>query len=325
MNILDEDIKAGQFQNVYLFYGEENYLKRQYRDKLVKALGVEGDTMNYARYEGSRIVVGEVIDLAETLPFFAKRRVIELTDTGFFASSQEELAEYLKSVPNTTCLLFVESRVDKRSKTYKAAGKAGRTIEFTLPDEKTLMRWMMGRVRGAGKTITRDAWTEFLHRTGDGMEHMDREMEKLLSYAYEKEEITLEDVKAVCTRQVQTKVFDMISFVASKNLPKVLELYHDMLAAREPALRILSLIVRQFQQMYVVKEMVSQGMNAAQMAARLSQREFIVKKNAALAKNFTMEQMRALLEDAADLEERVKQGLLNDQLAVELLIVQYSR
>lgn len=38
------------------------------------------------------------------------------------------------------------------------------------------------------------------------------EMEKLLSYVYDKDGITLEDVEAICTKQVHTKVFDMISF-----------------------------------------------------------------------------------------------------------------
>jgi DNA polymerase-3 subunit delta len=215
--------------------------------------------------------------------------------------------------------------VDKRSKTYKAANKHGTTVDFTMPEEKMLTSWMMGRVKAAGKTMTRDAWTEFLDRAGDNMEHMDKEMEKLLSYVYEKDSITLEDVETICTKQVQTKVFDMISFVASKNLPKVLELYHDMLAAKEPPLRILNLIVRQFSQMYVVKDMASQGMNISQMADKLSIKDFIVRKNVGLARNFSMEQIRSLLEDAADCEERVKSGLLDEQMAVELLMVQYSR
>jgi DNA polymerase-3 subunit delta len=98
-----------------------------------------------------------------------------------------------------------------------------------------------------------------------------------------------------------------------------------MLAAKEPPLRILNLIVRQFSQMYVVKDMASQGMNISQMAAKLSIKDFIVRKNVGLARNFSMEQIRSLLEDAADCEERVKSGLLDEQMAVELLMVQYSR
>ena len=76
MKSLNEDLKTGQFKQIYLLYGEESYLKRQYRERLVRAMIPEGDTMNYAVYEGKNIDIKEVIDLAETLPFFASRRLI---------------------------------------------------------------------------------------------------------------------------------------------------------------------------------------------------------------------------------------------------------
>ena len=71
-----EDIKNGSFARVYLLYGEETYLRLQYRDKLKKALIPDGDTMNYHYFEGKGVETAQLIDLAETLPFFAERRVI---------------------------------------------------------------------------------------------------------------------------------------------------------------------------------------------------------------------------------------------------------
>lgn len=325
MKSIDEDIKRGQFKKLYLLYGDEDYLKKQYRDKLLHALVAEGDTMNFAKYDGQNVSVGELIDLAETLPFFAERRVILVTDSGFFKSSEEQLALYFAEIQDTTCMIFVESEVDKRSKTYKAAVKAGSAVDFSMPDERMLTSWMMARVKQAGKTMTQEAWTEFFDRTNDSMDHMNLEMEKLLSYIYDKDSITLADVEAICTKQMHSKVFDMISFIASKDLPKVLELYHDMLAAKEPPIRILALIIRQFDQMYLMKDMASQGMNVSTIASKLGSRDFIVRKNLGLARNFTMEQIRALLEDAADLDECAKTGRINDRMAVELLMVQYSK
>ena len=40
MKTIDEDIRRGQFKQVYLLYGTEGYLKKQYRDKLAAALAV---------------------------------------------------------------------------------------------------------------------------------------------------------------------------------------------------------------------------------------------------------------------------------------------
>ena len=60
MKSLNEDIKSGQFKKVYLLYGEETYLKRQYRDRMTKAMIPDGDTINYAYFEGKGIRPGEI-------------------------------------------------------------------------------------------------------------------------------------------------------------------------------------------------------------------------------------------------------------------------
>ena len=86
MKQINEHIKQGNYKQVYLLYGEERYLRRQYRDKLRKALCEDKDTMNTHFYEGKNISVEEIIDLAETLPFLAQRRVIFITDSGLFKS-----------------------------------------------------------------------------------------------------------------------------------------------------------------------------------------------------------------------------------------------
>ena len=55
MKTIDEDIKSGQFKKIYLLYGDEAYLKKQYKDKLKKALVQPDDTMNFTAYEGCQV------------------------------------------------------------------------------------------------------------------------------------------------------------------------------------------------------------------------------------------------------------------------------
>ena len=95
MKSLNEDIKSGKFKNVYLLYGEEAYLKKQYKDRMTKAIIPDGDTMNYAYYEGKGINPAELVDLAETMPFFAERRLIVAGNFGFFKNATPGLAEYI--------------------------------------------------------------------------------------------------------------------------------------------------------------------------------------------------------------------------------------
>ena len=154
MKSILEDIKTQNFKQAYLLYGEEAYLKHQYKNKLKNALLPEDDTMNFSRFEGKGTEIPKVIDLAETMPFFADRRVILLEDTGFFKNKCEELADYMKELPDYLCLVFAESEVDKRNRMYKAVKACGTIAEFARQDEKTLMRWAAGLLGKAGKKIT---------------------------------------------------------------------------------------------------------------------------------------------------------------------------
>ena len=71
---------------------------------------LHGDTMNYAYYEGKGVEIQEVIDLAETLPFFAERRLLVFENTGFFKSSGADLADYIKEHASDHIFYFCGGR-----------------------------------------------------------------------------------------------------------------------------------------------------------------------------------------------------------------------
>jgi DNA polymerase-3 subunit delta len=341
MKTIDNDIKTGQFKKAYLLYGEEHYLIRQYRDKLVKAMVAEGDTMNFSAYEGADINQKEIIDLAETLPFFADRRVILIEDSGLFQlrgknaddqqdgskgkASEDGLAGYLASAPESTYFLFVEEKADKRSKLYKAVAKSGNAVEFSTQTDETLSRWVLGRIRKENKNITQAAYQLFIGKTGTDMENIDRELEKLICYSMDKETIEPQDVEAIVTEQTQNKVFDMVDAITSHQQKKALDLYYDLLALKEPAMRIMYLITRQFHILMTVKAMTNQGFGNKDIASKAGCPEWAVRKYQAQCRGYSLEQLKQAVKDGTDFEEAVKTGRMNDQMAVELFIVQYSK
>lgn len=325
MKTIDMNIKEQKFSPAYLLYGEEVYLKRQYRDKLVNAMTTPGDTMNYSVYQGKDINPGELIDLAETLPFFAERRVILVEDSGFFKSSCDSLAEYIPQINETTCFIFVESEVDKRGKTYKAIKKAGSAVEFVPQTEAVLTRWVLGRIKRENKNITQKVMQLFFDRTGFDMSNIDRELEKLLCYTMKKDVIEAEDVKAVVTEQISNKIFDMVDAISSHNQQRTLELYYDLLTLKEAPMRILFLITRQFRILAQVKELSGKGFSNKDIAQRVGVPEFAVRKYQGQNRNYTKEKLIQALKDAAIAEEEVKTGKLNEKIAVEIFITAYSK
>lgn len=326
MKNIQEDIKTGNFKQVYLLHGEEGYLKQQYRQKLLDALIPQDDTMNTAFYEGKNINVKEIIDLAETMPFFAERRVIVLQNTGVFKNKCEELADYISDgLPDYLCMVFVEDEVDKRSRMFKAVKKAGRIGEFAVQDIKTLTRWVLGRMGKEKKKITQRDMELFLTMTGTDMSRITTELEKLLSYTIGREIITREDILAVCSAQITNKIFEMVRAVTDKQQEKALQLYYDLLALKEPPMRILFLIARQFNQLLQTKEMLADGLGQSELGSKLGLPPFAVKNIINCARRYSVEELRKAVEDCMEYEEAVKTGKLEDRLSVELLIVQYSR
>ncbi len=324
MKSLNEDLKTGEFKQIYLLYGEEVYLKKQYKDRLSKAIVNEGDTMNYSYYEGKGIHPEELIDLAETMPFFSERRLIVVENSGFFKNATPELADYLKELPETSYFLFVEEEVDKRGKLYKAVKAKGRIVELGRQDEHTLVRWILGMVKREGKQISERTVQFLLAKTGDDMENLQRELEKLFCYTLEKDAITVEDVEEICTTHISNQIFEMVAAVAEKKQKRALELYYDLLALKEPPMRILFLLVRQFRLLLEVKELDQSGYGRKEIGEKTGLHTFVVGKYQGQAKLFKKKELREVLEMAADLEESVKTGRLTDALATELFIVKYS-
>ena len=324
MKTIDEDIKTGQFKQIYLLYGAEAYLKKQYKDKLKNAMAAPDDNMNFTAYEGKNINPREIIDLAETLPFFADRRVILIENSGFFKNACEDLAEYLQKVAPATHFIFVEEEVDKRSKLFKAVKNAGKPVEFAAQNEELLTRWILSRLKKEGKNITGSVMQLFLSKTGTDMGNIDRELEKLMCYALDRDVITAEDVEAVTTEQTTNKIFDMVNAIAEHNQRKALDLYYDLLTLKEPPMRILFLITRQFQILLNVRDMSSKGLDNQTMAQKAGIPPFAVRRNVTQAKGFTLVQLKQALRDGASLEEAVKTGRMDDQMAVELFIMRYS-
>ncbi len=325
MRRIAEDIKSGQLKQAYLLYGEESYLIKQYRDKLKDAMLGGGDAMNVNCFEGKGISLPEVIDIAETLPFFAERRVILLENTELFKSGGEQLAEYLDAPSASTGFIFTEASVDKRSRLYKAVARLGTAVEFKRQDAQTLERWILGILKREKKQITRQTLQLFLEKTGDDMENIKKELEKLICYCLERDVITSEDVEEICVHQVQNHIFDMITAIAAGNQERALQLYYDLLSLREPPMRILFLISRQFNLLLQVKELMKKGCPQKMIGEKVGLQGFIAGKYMKQASGFQMEYLKKALEDCVETEHAIKSGKMGDRMSIEILIVNYSQ
>ena len=230
--------------------------------------------------------------------------MVLLEDTGFFKNKCEELADYMKELPDYLYLVFAETEVDKRNRMYKAVKACGSIAEFIRQDEKTLMRWAAGILGKAGKKITQRDMELLLTKTGTV--------------------VTAEDIEEICTTQTTNRIFDMVRAVTEKNQKRALELYYDLLTLKEPPMRILFLLAKQYRQLLLAKQFAAAGLAQTEIASKLGVPGFVVRNITTCARAYTISELEQAVKDFVDAEESVKTGRLEDKLSVELLIIKYS-
>ena len=318
MKNIKEDIKNKEFKRIYLLYGTEEYLKTLYKNKLKEAVLQDSDAMNLAEYAGKGIDEKEVMEFADTLPFFSDYHLLVLENTGWFKSSTD-FADYVPEIPETAVLIFVETDVDKRSRMYNAVKKSGYICEMNGMTEQELKLWVASLLKRENLKIT-EATVEFLlEQVGTDMSKLQNELEKLICYTMGRDTITVQDIKAVCSEQLTGKIFAMTEALAQGRKKQALELYYDLIALQEKPLGILYMIQRQFHHLLIVKEMKKNRADKGSIASTIGVPPFAVQKYMSQAERFSLEELKKLLDYSLTLEEDVKSGRLKEQLAVELL------
>lgn len=325
MKTIDIDIKEKQLKHVYLLYGEERYLIRQYRDKLKKAIIDPDDTMNISSYEGGDVDVKELIIAADTMPFFAERRLILVQDSKLFKKSTKELAEYMSQIPDTAYFVFVEDEVDEKGNLFQAVKKAGSAVKFVTPKEDILRKWIIGRISKEGKDITQAAYQRFIDMTGTDMENIEKELEKLICYTMEKKAIEIADVEAVTTEQISSKIYELINLIANHKQTQALDMFYDLLAQKEKISRILYSMTKHFESLLTIKIMTSQGFHVKEIEDRTGLKDWMIKRYLGQAKSFSIEQLEKAVQDGVRYETDIKTGHIEEQIAVELFIIEYSK
>lgn len=321
MHRLKEDIKNKTFHKFYLLFGEEDYLKRMYRNSLKKAILADSDDINYSYFEGRNIDILQIQEIAGTLPFFSDYRAIVIEDSGLFKSASS-LPDYLVDVPGSTVIIFVEKEIDKRNRLYKFVNKEGIVVEMKQMKDADTRRFIAVMLKENGRQMHKNTAEYFLQQIGNSLSNITNEIDKLVSYTYGRSEITADDIDAICCVQVTGRIFQMIDYAVMGKRDKALRLYHDLLELRESPVSILYLITRQFNILLQVKELAGLPQNG--IASKLQLPPFTIEKYIKQADRFENQRLKEMLDECVEMEYRYKCGMIDVQTGVEILLIGLS-
>ena len=314
MNNLDKDLKNMQFKRVYLLYGEENYLKKEYETKFKNSiLDKNNYMMNLDIFEGK-------INDVNTI----------LKNTDLFVSGQKDISELIaKSIPEiaiSTVVLFIENNIDKRNKLYKEINKFGYISNLEKPTEKYLINWVIDICNKNNREIKVDTAIKFLNTISSNMENIKLELNKLIYYKDEGEEITIDDISLLCSKTLEAKIFELVDAIGYKNCKKALDEYNNLILLKEQPIVIFSMIARQFRLMLQCKNLSKKGMSEQEIANELGTRNFIVKSILKQSKNFKFNKIMDALNDCLEIDIGIKTGKITNQiLNLELFIIKYAK
>ena len=197
----------GVVKSLYLCYGSEDYIKKQYVDELKnKIIEPSYEVMNLERHDGKKVSVDQIIDFAETIPFMSEKRLMIVKDSGLFKSGRKEestkLLDYLDNIPSSACIVFMESEIDKRTGLYKKVNKVHTALEFKTPSDRETVKLIKKELNNYEIKMD-DRLIEYLVQVVPiGMESILQEIEKLANYKQKGKVTKLEIGRASCRERV---------------------------------------------------------------------------------------------------------------------------
>ncbi|CAH1221006.1 putative protein YqeN [Paenibacillus plantiphilus] len=327
--------KSGKFRPVYVLFGKDRYRMRECSNTLIDLLlPQEERELGVVKFDTSESAIEEAVLEAETLPFFASRKIVIIRDQsvltaatgkegGKIEHATDRLLAYLSNPCESSVIVFhvLAEKLDERRKVVKLLKEQNVLLAFQELQEGELVQWTIKRVEKQRRRMDSEAAQLLLARTGTNMQQLAHEVDKLCLHAGEGGSIGAADVAMLIASTVEEDVFALIDAMASLQVDKALKLYGELLLRREEPIKIAALIARQFRIMLQVKELEGQRYSPQQMAGHIGLHPYAVKLAAEKAKKFSATALGNHLNRLADLDYKMKTGKVDKTLGLELFLL----
>lgn len=332
MNGLLNELKNKNFKNVYIIYGKEEYLIEFYVNEIIKSsINSSFKDMNYDVFEDKIQSINEVKEKMDTVPFMGDKRIIHIKKCKLFDMKNKtllgQIAQLLETIIDSSIVIIQEDNVDKRSKYYKMLKKFIYTEEVVCDklDEKRLVRWIQKKLNDKNKKIEAKTAVQIVRRVGTDMINLYSEINKLIEYIGEREIIKIEDVNYICIESIESKIFDLLSVIANKNVEASIKIYKNLLLTKEPIQVMIHMIARQFSLVIKTKMLKELMLSKKEMAKKLEVQEFVISECMSQAQRFSYKDLKVILDKISNLDVDIKRGKVNAEIGLELFIIETAR
>lgn len=317
----------------YFIYGSEGYLLKKELNKVIKSDDLN-DHLNAVYYDGmaSDFNIEQIIEDANTISMFAEKKVIIVNNPSFLFNqslSDEQLAAFEQYLHDssvfTTLIFYVETNeqnsIDQRKKIFKMLVKECRTIHIGSLNTDEFRKVVINDLNKNKIAIDKDAVEELIARLPIDIANWKTELSKIQLYG---KSINKDDIRFLIARSLDDNVFIMVNAVMRHNLKLAIEAWRDLAIMKHDPIELIAILASQFRFMYQCGILAHKYDNK-QIADILNAKVARVNITMNNSRNVSTTQIMALLAKLADLDQKIKMGIIDKQLGFELFLIEATR
>ena len=341
---LENELKAGKLNNIYLLYGEERFLLDNNVKKIKKLFGETVNGINYIQIDNTN--VSEIIADIETPAFGYPQKLIVAKDTGLFqkpkrgknATTEEKtskkddnkfenkLATYIEEnvdmINDSVILLFIENDVDKNN-LYKTIDKLGCVCNFEKQKPAELVKRLKSICNMYKVNVDAVTLNYLIENCGTSLQDLINEIRKQIEYVGTGGMITKQNIDLLGIKQFESIIFDLTDSLGKKNISEALQVLKNLLYAKEPIQKIFITLYGHFKKLYITKIAINGKLNIAESLNLKPNQTFLVNKYTMQSKYFKEAELRKLLQEFIDLDYKSKSGSIDLNVGLEAILCKY--
>lgn len=318
-----------------LLYGNERYLLNQKLKSLLDEELGSFDLMNLAYYDAlvQPFSMHRILEDADTLPFFAERKVIVIKNANFLTKGHSldkhelvELMNYLSHDNQSSVLIFMHDNdnLDTSKPLVKLLMKTAEIIRVKKLEAYEFRKVVMDLLKSRKIQIDTAAFETLIVRLDENLSSAHQEIQKLELF---QQKLTVEDIEALVSRPLDNEVFHLVNAILEHDMKRAFSIWNDMMVLNMEPLSFVGLIASQLRLMYQVSALQSEGYHREEMINLLSVSSpninvSRVNRLLQLAKNSSPKRILEILNHLALLDQKSKMGLVDKKFGFELFLIE---
>ena len=324
---LTKELNTNGPDRLYLLWGPEDYLIADFTEKLRSACIGEGmEEFDHKRLDGPALDPDALAEALDAMPFFGGRTFVELRGVDINKCRDAKTAKLLSDVPDwctVAVTLPAGAEPDGRLSLIKQLKKDGKAIEFTSQRGDLLYNWIPRRFQAHGKRIDRAVMDRLIAVSGDLMNQLIPEIEKICAYA-PGEQITASDVERLAHHLPEAVAYEMTDCIANRDYDGAAEKMTELLAGDAEPVEIMGTIGWQIRRLYAAKVIMKYGSGAAQIRDMLGiYNDYVLRQTVETAKRFSLSELARDVRHVAEYSMKFREqgSVVTDLEALKELLI----